>query len=360
MVSPASASPHLGVTVNSRWAHTAPTINGIISGGEWAGATVVNFIFKMRYGSGSSFENYSARFYVENDYTNLYAAVQIFGAPFHNEDISGYYDTLGLLFDNNDTGTLRSGDTGEGVITWSGSPYFTQNSWYYNGTTNSWVSDVSAHKTNVGALAWSHTNPIQGQIGNYTFEMMIPLVGPDLGYDFNIKTLPKTVGFKLWFRDGVDSANGVYPDNTTIANSLLQTKNAATFGDLILHPLYALTITTTPPGGGTTTPAPGQHLYGWNETATVTAIPNGGYAFDHWVLDTIPVGSVNPYSVTMMSNHTLEAVFVPVVVVGGMAAPIMIPVGEANLLVPLIWLTSVIVCSVASAVLFVKLKKKKL
>jgi hypothetical protein len=358
MVSPASASPHLGVTVNSRWAHTAPTINGIISSGEWTGATVVNFKFNMRYSSGSSFANYSSRFYVENDYTNLYAAVQIFGAPFHNEDISLQYDTLGLLFDNNDTGTLRSGDTGEGVITYPGSAYFTQNSWYYNLTQHSWVSDVSAHKTNVGALAWSHTNPIQGQIGNYTFEMMIPLVGPDLGYDFNIKTLPKTVGFKLWFHDGVDGVDGVYPDDPTVTNRLLQTKNATTFGDLILHPLYTLTISTT--AGGTTSPASGPHLYGWNETATVTAIPNGGYAFDHWVLDTVPVGyGVNPYSVTMISNHTLDPVFVPVVV-GGMAAPIMIPVGEPNLLVPLIWLTSAIVCSVASAVLFVKLKKKKL
>jgi hypothetical protein len=358
MVPSASASAHLGVTVNSRWAHTAPTINGIISSGEWAGATVVNFKFNMRYGSGSSFKNLTARFYVENDYTNLYAAVQIFGAAFHNEDVAGRYDELGLLFDNNDTGTLVRGDTGEGVVTYPKSPYFTQNSWYYDGT--QWDSDVNASMSNVGALAWSHTNPVQGQIGNYTFEMMIPLVGPNLGYDFNIKTLPHTVGFKLWFHDGVDSANGVYPDDPTIANSLLQIYNATTFGDLILHPLYTLTITTTPPSGGTTTPAPGKYLYGWNETATVTAIPNSGYAFNYWVLDTVPVGSVNPYSVTMISNHTLEAVFVPIVVVGGMAAPIMIPVGEANLLVPLIWLTSAIVCSVASAVLFVKLKKKKL
>jgi len=71
--------------------------------------------------------------------------------------------------------------------------------------------------------------------------------------------------------------------------------------------IYALTITTTV--GGTTDPAPGTHTYTANSSVEVTAIPNTDYSFDHWELDTINIGSTNPYTVLMDNNHTLKAVF---------------------------------------------------
>jgi hypothetical protein len=46
-----------------------------------------------------------------------------------------------------------------------------------------------------------------------------------------------------------------------------------------------------------------------NSSAQVTAIPNADYTFDHWELDTVNVGSANPYTVLMDNNHTLKAVF---------------------------------------------------
>jgi hypothetical protein len=59
-------------------------------------------------------------------------------------------------------------------------------------------------------------------------------------------------------------------------------------------------------------------------------------------------------------NHTLKAFFKSIPVgVGGMAAPIVIPINEPNLLTPLIWLASVII-PIVLTVAFVKLKKKKL
>jgi len=71
---------------------------------------------------------------------------------------------------------------------------------------------------------------------------------------------------------------------------------------------YNLTITTTL--GGTTNPPPGNYSY-WEETeATVTAIPDMGYALDHWELDD-SYNYSNPIIVTMDSNHTLHAVFKP-------------------------------------------------
>jgi len=72
-------------------------------------------------------------------------------------------------------------------------------------------------------------------------------------------------------------------------------------------PTYSLTITTTV--GGTTDPAPGTYSYTANSSVEVTAITNADYVFDHWELDTINVGSANPYTVLMDNNHTLKAVF---------------------------------------------------
>jgi hypothetical protein len=72
-------------------------------------------------------------------------------------------------------------------------------------------------------------------------------------------------------------------------------------------PTYSLTITTTV--GGTTDPAPGTYSYTANSTVQVTAIPDANYLFDHWELDTVNVGSANPYTVLMDNNHTLKAVF---------------------------------------------------
>lgn len=73
---------------------------------------------------------------------------------------------------------------------------------------------------------------------------------------------------------------------------------------------YELIISVS--GNGTTNPAPGSYLYGEGTVASVTAIPDSGWTFDHWVLDNVDVGSNNPYDVTMDGNHTLEAVFVEI------------------------------------------------
>lgn len=74
------------------------------------------------------------------------------------------------------------------------------------------------------------------------------------------------------------------------------------------HPLYALGITAT--AGGTTNPALGVHIYPNGTVVSVSATPSPGYDFDHWELDTVNVGTGNPYSVLMNQNHTLNAVFV--------------------------------------------------
>jgi parallel beta-helix repeat protein len=70
---------------------------------------------------------------------------------------------------------------------------------------------------------------------------------------------------------------------------------------------YDLNITTT--AGGTTNPTSGNYSY-WDGTiVNVSATPSLGYILDYWQLDDANVGTVNPISITMDTNHTLDAVF---------------------------------------------------
>lgn len=88
-------------------------------------------------------------------------------------------------------------------------------------------------------------------------------------------------------------------DNDDKTNSLTKT--------VTVYEMFNLEITTTT--GGTANPAPGGHLYFPGTNATVTAIPNAGYYFNGWELDSVDAGSTNPITVTMDSSHTLHAVF---------------------------------------------------
>ncbi len=63
--------------------------------------------------------------------------------------------------------------------------------------------------------------------------------------------------------------------------------------------------------GGTTQPVPGVYPYAEGTTVAVTAIPDTGYNFDHWTLDGVDIGDVNPYYLLVDADHTLIAYFNP-------------------------------------------------
>jgi hypothetical protein len=312
VVSPAVA--YLGTPINSGWAGmpygTMPTIDGTVDHlVEWSKyhcTTIRNFTLEMRSRiDGSLDRTLDGRFYVKNNYTFIFAAIEIFNDDYEAQDFANNWNGLALLFEDDHDGVLSAGDNGEGVTSWSGSPFFSKNDLYYTGSY--WDADLNAGQTNDGAIAWSHTNPTQGQIGNWTFEMMIPLAGTDGdAYDLDITTLPETVGFKIWFQEPSKGLDGVYPDDPTINKNIEEISNAATYGELVLHPLYALTITTTTGG---ITPGPGEFLLCYGKHVWVTATPDVCYEFDHWELDSVDVGSANPIYLMMDQNHTLHAVF---------------------------------------------------
>jgi hypothetical protein len=70
---------------------------------------------------------------------------------------------------------------------------------------------------------------------------------------------------------------------------------------------YILTISSG--SGGSTTPSPGAYQYTEGTPVAVTANPNSGYVLDYWLLDGQNAGSQNPITVTMNSNHSLQANF---------------------------------------------------
>lgn len=85
---------------------------------------------------------------------------------------------------------------------------------------------------------------------------------------------------------------------------------------------FALTITTT--SGGTTSPEPGTYSYPQGTNVTVTAVPDEGYELSSWLLDGSYAGSSNNITITMNSNHDIQAVFSTVVPEFPTAVPLVI------------------------------------
>lgn len=140
------------------------------------------------------------------------------------------------------------------------------------------------------------TNPVPGVYGPYDEGTTVSVTAiPDANYYFD-----------HWELDdlNVDSENpvGVIMDANHTLHAVFTTEPVIE---------YTLTITTT--AGGTTNPVPGTYgPYTAGQQQSTTATPNSGYNFDHWELNGVNIGATNPYLVTMDSNHTLHAVFIPI------------------------------------------------
>jgi len=106
--------------------------------------------------------------------------------------------------------------------------------------------------------------------------------------------------FDYWDVDGISQSSAV---NQIIVH-MNQTHVATAHYKLLTY-----TLTILPATGGTTNPAAGDHTYTAASSVKVTAIPEADYIFDHWELDSVNVGSANPYTVLMNKNHTLKAIF---------------------------------------------------
>ncbi|MGD2066468.1 MAG: hypothetical protein PVI43_04795, partial [Candidatus Bathyarchaeota archaeon] len=70
---------------------------------------------------------------------------------------------------------------------------------------------------------------------------------------------------------------------------------------------YNLTVGVS--GSGSTSPSVGSHTYAEDSEVEVSASASSGWSFSHWMLDSVDVGSANPYTVTIDNNHNFVAVF---------------------------------------------------
>jgi hypothetical protein len=225
----------------------------------------VEFYMRSR-ADGSLVETLTARLYFTNDGNNIYFAAQIFNDDYDAAGPTyGGHDAFGLLFEEDNDGSLGSGDNGEACHTYSGSHWYANNDLYY-GTTHpssahsshsfcgphvralessmDWWDDFGEGMTNDGTMAWSHTNPVEEAFGHWTFEMMIPLVGTDGdSYDLAVTALPTTLGFKVMFCEFDEEIDGCYPDDPAEDINFEELYDGFTFGDLMI-------ITETAPVGG--------------------------------------------------------------------------------------------------------------
>lgn len=95
-----------------------------------------------------------------------------------------------------------------------------------------------------------------------------------------------------------EDGNGVHIDNVAAALTL---STPATAGPKHLE------ITTI--HRGSSNPYPGAHSFAPDTTVSISAIPYAGYQFSNWELDGADIGSANPVTVAMDSDHTLHAVY---------------------------------------------------
>jgi len=138
--------------------------------------------------------------------------------------------------------------------------------------------------------------------------------------ELDIEGIGITNSSRDWFKNWV-----VHPQPGTLAPPFSKpgwirvVANVAEFANtidqklqLVVFPEATYTLAINIAGNGSVAKVPDQANYTYGTTVEVTAIPDSCYKFNHWELDSVNVGSANPYTVTADGNHTLHAVFIQI------------------------------------------------
>jgi hypothetical protein len=125
------------------------------------------------------------------------------------------------------------------------------------------------------------------------------------------------------YSDGTATVT-IIQNTTTIQDFHLQRKNWA--------------LSTSKVGSGTTEPPSGIITHPDGSQVEVNASPEEGWILAYWLLDGVNVGNENPYTVTMNSDHSLEAVFLEETEIGIFWGTVLdaeseTPIGEAHLII---------------------------
>jgi hypothetical protein len=125
----------------------------------------------------------------------------------------------------------------------------------------------------------------------------------DEGTDVSVNAMPET-GWTLdhWELDSVDIGDA---NPYTVTMDMDHTLTAVFVETATTQ--YQLTITVS--GSGSTSPGPGTTTHDEGSMVSVDAQPSAGWTLDHWELDGVNVGTADPYTVTIDTDHALLAVF---------------------------------------------------
>lgn len=179
------------------WAMVKPTIDGVMSLGEWDDAASLRFTLQTP-------EPHEAILYVKNDMENLYMLFILKDEeydPFPPQ--GGPCDYISVEFDNNHDGEMWT--VGDDDMFIRGDGGFMYDGFYR--PDGGWGPDTLDGGTDDMIGAVSHSNP--AGLGDYTFEFSHALDSVDDAHDFSLKT-GSTVGFRINYGDG--ASPGTYHD----------------------------------------------------------------------------------------------------------------------------------------------------
>jgi hypothetical protein len=182
--------------------------------------------------------------------------------------------------------------------------------------TSNTLTSVDMVNDNIGGWAVGHDGTIVRIPTEITvqYELTVSTVGSgttsvssgwyDAGETVSMTAQP-SAGWRLdhWELDGVD----VGDDNPRSVTMDADHTVTAVFVQISQH-----TLTLSVTGSGSTSPGPGTTAYDEGSTVSVDAQPSAGWTLDHWELDGVNVGTADPYSVIMDTDHTLTAVFMEI------------------------------------------------
>jgi hypothetical protein len=228
----------VGTAITSHWAQVVPTLDGVISPGEWSDAATFDIS-----NTGAGISAGTVTLYVKNDGTNIYLAIDdtndtVFTAG-GGDQLGVYFDDVGgtppVLYDNAWTNTTCGNATGEGrIVCGNFSPAST------TPVFEEWISGPTACSGVTTPPGVSQG--ISNTSGHVQYEATINLTTSA----FNV--LPgETVGISFYSYDGdggTPTVTGEWPLGVT-------TNDPSTYGNLILAQPHYLVHSSDFDGNGT-------------------------------------------------------------------------------------------------------------
>ncbi|HPS01650.1 MAG TPA: sugar-binding protein, partial [Candidatus Sumerlaeota bacterium] len=273
---------------------TAPTLDGVLSPGEWAGVAYVPLQTVPGDAAPADAADLSAKFYVMHDAQYIYVAVDVTDSvQAYNPATGGNWenDTAEIFFDmDHDHSPGRVQPGGQFGITWDGTILGGNLTADFEGKggADSWSAAVATHE------------------GGYAIEFRL------LRSAFSTPADGATVGFDVQVQDNDGSGRESRLWWSSTAGLRDPWDYASAWGHLLLKgggPV-PLTVNVLPnAGAGTVTanPTSGDGTYEFGTTVTLTAAPAAGYRFVNWTGDV--TGTEASILVTMNGARTVTANF---------------------------------------------------